>query len=151
MLNYMQVVRGQAIYRWWRILWRCTIVMIKCNYDEGNENMQNVCQRHLNRLYAPIVRLNNIHQRGIVVLKFQCYVCHSSVVCYLRAPHTLNSHRVLKLFHPYSSYILISLACCVFTIKFTLLFFLLVLEESLFQRFLPFCCLRVTMYCIPVK
>jgi len=59
--------------------------------------MQNMCQRHVIRLYAPTVSLNNIHQCGAVVVKFQCYFCHSSVVCSLCAPHTLNSHRVFKL------------------------------------------------------
>ena len=63
---------------------------------QGNENMQNMCQRLVNRLYAPIVSLNNIHQCGTVVLKFQCYFCHSSVVCSLCAPRTLNNHHILK-------------------------------------------------------
>jgi len=90
---------------------------------QRNENMQNVCQRHQNRPYAPIVSLNNIHQCGAVVLKIRCYFCHSSVVCSLRAPPALNSQWILKLFHSYSSYILTSLACGVFTIRFTLLFF----------------------------
>jgi hypothetical protein len=109
-----------------------------------------MCQRHQNRLYASTVSLNNIHQCGAMVLKFQCYSCHSSVVCSLHAPRKLNN-RVLKLFHSYSSYILTSLACGVFTNRFTVLFFLLILQESLFQRFLPFHCLRVTVYCLPVK
>jgi hypothetical protein len=82
--------------------------------------------------YAPTVSLNNIPHCGAVVLKFQCYFCHSSVVCSLHAPRTLNSHRILKLFHSYSSHILTSLACGVFTIRFTVLFILLVLQESLF-------------------
>jgi hypothetical protein len=83
--------------------------MMKQKCDRGMRACR-LCARETCWLYAPTVSLNNTSSTWCGANEVPCYFWHSSVVSFLWAPHTLNSHCILKLCHSESSYILTSLA-----------------------------------------
>jgi hypothetical protein len=94
--------RAVAVYRLWRIRWQRIIAILKRRCDGENQNLRDVCRAYSRRAVGcmnPYSTEIKFRQCRAVLLQFQCYFCHSSVVRFLRALHTLNSHRVLQLRH----------------------------------------------------